>query len=89
MCFQEPLSILNNYINMICSFNTKKELEELYQNFCNKSVTSSNIFPSKYKLKTIGLINNTNNENIFAKDIFDNEDDLEKDDKDDKEVISE
>ena len=92
MCFQEPLSILNNYINMICSFNTKKELEELYQNFCNKSVTSSNIFPSKYKLKTIGLINNTNNENIFAKDIFDNEEDLEKDNKEDKidkEVISE
>ena len=89
MCFQEPLSKLNNYINMICNFNTTKELEELYQNFCNKSVTSSNIFPSKYKLKTIGLINNTNNENIFAKDIFDNEDDLEKDDKDDKEVISE
>ena len=89
ICCQEPLSILNNYINKICYFNTKNELEELYQNFCNKSVTSSNIFPSKYKLKTIGLINNTNNENIFAKDIFDTEDDLEKDNKEDKEVISE
>ena len=88
MCYQEPLSILNNSINIICNFNTKKEFEELYQNFCNKSVTSSNIFPSKYKLKTIGLINNSYNENIFAKDIFD-EENLENSNKDDKEEISE
>ena len=85
MCFQEPLSILNTYLNKICQFNTKNELEELYQNFCNKSVTSSNIFPSKYKLKTVGLLNN-NNENIFAIDMFDNEENLENINNDKEEV---
>ena len=74
--FQEPLSILNNYLNKICQVDIKNELEELYNNFSNKNVTSTNIFPSKYKLKTIGLMNNINNdENIFSSDIFDEEDD--------------
>ena len=89
MCFQEPLSILNTYLNKICKVNTKKELDELYLNFTNKNVTSSNIFPSKYKLKTIGLINNSNNENIFSMDMFDKDDDNEENIYFEKEEISE
>ena len=76
--FQEPFSILNNYINQICQVDIKNELEELYKNFGNKNVTSANIFPSKYKLKTIELINNNNkNDNIFSLSLLDDEDDLE------------
>ena len=76
--YQEPLNILNNYLNKICQVDIKKELEELYKNFSNKNVTSANIFPSKYKLKTIGLMNN-NNSNIFSLSMLDNDndDDLE------------
>ena len=80
ICFQEPLSMLNTYLNKFCQVNIKKELEELYKNFCNKSVTSSNIFPSKYKLKTVGLINNNNiNGNIFSMEMFDDEEVSDKD----------
>ena len=76
--FQEPFSILNNYINQICQVDIKNELEELYKNFGNKNITSANIFPSKYKLKTIELINNNNkNDNIFSLSLLDDEDDLE------------
>ena len=76
--FQEPFSILNNYINQICQVDIKNELEELYKNFGNKNVTSANIFPSKYKLKTIELINNNNkNDNIFSLSLLDDEDDLD------------
>ena len=89
MCFQEPLSILNTYLNKICKVNTKNELDELYLNFTNKNVTSSNIFPSKYKLKTIGLINNSNNENIFSMEMFDKDDDNEENIYFEKEEISE
>ena len=89
MCFQEPLSILNTYLNKYCKLNTKNELEELYLNFSNKNVTSSNIFPSKYKLKTIGLINNYNNENIFSMDMLDKDDDKEENIFFEKEEISE
>jgi len=76
--YQEPLNILNNYLNKICQVDIKKELEELYKNFANKNVTSANIFPSKYKLKTIGLIN-SNASNIFSLSMLDqdNDDDLE------------
>ena len=76
--FQEPFSILNNYINQICQVDIKNELEELYKNFGNKNITSANIFPSKYKLKTIELINNNNNnDNIFSLSLLDDEDDLD------------
>ena len=79
ICFQDPLSILNNYLNKICQVNIQNELEELYKTFGDKNVTSANIFPSKYKLKTIELINNINNynDNIFSLSLLDNDDDLD------------
>ena len=87
ICFQEPFSILNTNLNKICKINLKNELEEIYKNFNNKNVTLGNIFPSKYKLKTISLINN-NNDNIFSMDTF-NEEDLEKMKNNENEEISE
>lgn len=87
--FQEPLSILNNYLNKMCQVNVIEELDELYKNFSNKSVASANIFPSKYKLKSIGSINNSNNNNIFSSDIFGNENEDLEDINNEKEEISE
>ena len=77
---QEPLSILNTYLSKICRVYIKNELDELYKKFSNKNVISANIFPSKYKLKTIELMNNNNDNNIFSLSMLDkeNEEDLEK-----------
>ena len=83
--FQEPLSVLNTNLNKICQINLKNELEEIYKNFNNNNIASGNIFPSKYKLKTISLINN-NNDNIFSMEAF-KEEDLEKNTE--KEEVSE
>ena len=83
---QEPFSLLNTNLNKICTVNLKNELEKIYKNF-NKDVTLGNIFPSKYKLKTIALIN-SNNDNIFSMEAF-NEEDLEKMKNNEVEEISE
>lgn len=84
--FQVTLNNLIKNIETIIKSKEKEIIDNLLDNLYNKNVSTLNIFPNKYKLKAINLLN-TNNDNIFSMSFFD-EDNTEKEN-DKKDEMSE
>ena len=72
-CFQTPLNIVLSNLETISKSKEEEIIDEIFNNICNKNVSTINILPNKYKLKVINSLNN-NNDNIFSMSFFENED---------------
>jgi len=86
--FQVTLKNLITNIEKITESKEKEIIDDLLDNLYNKNVSTLNIFPNKYKLKAINLLN-TNNDNIFSMSFFDEDNaENENDKKDEMSEIS-